>query len=152
MRTTVRTTSPVIVGGVNECAWRVGSGAHARSGFRVPQLEPCFLVGVAAMIETLLRQCTDAEIEANNVDTHGASASELAFTELLGFRLVPRLRTVGSIQLDRPDDRAGDHAAYAHLRAVPITAKVDKVGLDNPANPHLSALGAARYPRAREWP
>ncbi|WP_408629914.1 Tn3 family transposase [Amycolatopsis aidingensis] len=45
------------------------------------------------MIEALLRHCTDAEIEANYVDTHGVSIVGFAFTELLGFRLLPRWRT-----------------------------------------------------------
>jgi hypothetical protein len=45
------------------------------------------------MIEGLLRHCTDAEIEANYVDTHGASLVGFAFTELLGFRMLPRLKT-----------------------------------------------------------
>lgn len=44
------------------------------------------------MIEGLLRHCTDAEIESNYVDTHGASVVGFAFTELLNFRLLPRLK------------------------------------------------------------
>ena len=47
------------------------------------------------MIEGLLRHCTDAEIEANYVDTHGASVVGFAFTHLLGFRLLPRLKNIG---------------------------------------------------------
>ena len=56
------------------------------------------------MIEGLLRHCTDAEIDTNYVDTHGASVVGFAFTELLGFRLLPRLKNIGSIRLYRPDD------------------------------------------------
>jgi TnpA family transposase len=56
------------------------------------------------MIEGLLRHCTDAEIESNYVDTHGASVVGFAFTELLGFKLLPRLKNIGSIRLYRPDD------------------------------------------------
>ncbi|MFD3476701.1 Tn3 family transposase [Streptomyces sp. NPDC058695] len=37
----------------------------------------------------MLRHCTDADIESNYVDTHGASVVGFAFTELLNFRLVP---------------------------------------------------------------
>jgi len=37
-----------------------------------------------------------------------------AFTELLGFRLLPRLKNIGAIRLYRPDE----HAAYAHLPSV----------------------------------
>src|ERR1700756_1493804 len=58
------------------------------------------------MIEGLLRHCTDAQIESNYVDTHGASVVGFAFTELLGFRLLPRLKNIGAIRLYRPDDQA----------------------------------------------
>ncbi|MFJ2705430.1 Tn3 family transposase [Streptomyces sp. NPDC087428] len=68
------------------------------------QLKSCSSSEVAAMIEGLLRHCTDAEIESNYVDTHGASIAGFAFTELLNFRLLPRLKNIGSIRLYRPDD------------------------------------------------
>ncbi|MFH8628023.1 Tn3 family transposase [Streptomyces vietnamensis] len=54
--------------------------------------------------EAALRHCTDAEIESNYVDTHGAGVVGFAFTELLNFRLLPRLKNIGSIRLYRPDD------------------------------------------------
>ena len=44
----------------------------------------------------MLRHCTDAEIDANYVDTHGASVVGFAFTHLLGFRLLPRLKNIGA--------------------------------------------------------
>ncbi|MFF4576312.1 Tn3 family transposase [Streptomyces sp. NPDC001410] len=68
------------------------------------QLKSCSSSEVAAMIEGLLRHCTDIEIESNYVDTHGASVVGFAFTELLNFRLLPRLKNIGSIRLYRPDD------------------------------------------------
>ncbi|WP_327129513.1 Tn3 family transposase [Streptomyces sp. NBC_01727] len=68
------------------------------------QLKSCSSSEVAAMIEGLLRHCTDAEIESNYVDTHGASVVGFAFTELLNFRLLPRLKNIGSIRLYRPAD------------------------------------------------
>ncbi|MGP4110462.1 transposase [Streptomyces sp. 4N509B] len=68
------------------------------------QLRSCSSSEVAAMMEGLLRHCTDVEIEANYVDTHGASVVGFAFTELLNFRLPPRLKNIGSIRLYRPDD------------------------------------------------
>ncbi|MFM9582963.1 MULTISPECIES: Tn3 family transposase [Streptomyces] len=37
------------------------------------QLKSCSSSEFAAMIEGLLRHCTDAEIESNYADTHGAS-------------------------------------------------------------------------------
>ncbi len=68
------------------------------------QLKSCSSSEVAAMIEGLLRHWTDAEIESNYVATHGASVVGFAFTELLSFRLLPRLKNIGSIRLYRPDD------------------------------------------------
>ncbi|MEU6996087.1 Tn3 family transposase [Streptomyces sp. NPDC046465] len=68
------------------------------------QLKSCSSSEVAAMIEGLLRHCTRAEIEFQYVDTHGASVVGFAFTELLNFRLLPRLKSIGSIRLYRPDD------------------------------------------------
>ena len=56
------------------------------------QLKSCSSSEVAAMIEGLLRHGTDAGIEANYTDTHGASLVGFAFTELLGFKLLPRLK------------------------------------------------------------
>jgi TnpA family transposase len=56
------------------------------------------------MIEGLLRHCTDAQVEANYTDTHGASVVGFAFTELLGFKLLPRLKNIGSIWLYSPED------------------------------------------------
>ena len=78
------------------------------------QLKSCSSSEVAAMIEGLLRHCTDAEIETNYVDTHGASVVGFAFTELLGFRLLPRLKKIGAIRLYRPDEGG----AFAELGPV----------------------------------
>ena len=52
------------------------------------QLKCCSSSEVAAMIEGLLRHCTDT----NYVDTHGVSVVGFGFTELLGFRLLPILK------------------------------------------------------------
>jgi TnpA family transposase len=70
------------------------------------QLQTCSASEVAAMLEGLLRHCTEAEIEANYTDSHGASVVGFAFCHLLGFRLLPRLKQIGAIQLYRPDDES----------------------------------------------
>ncbi|MEV3927479.1 Tn3 family transposase [Actinomadura coerulea] len=67
------------------------------------QLKSCSSSEVATMIEGLLRHSTDAQIEANYTDTHGASLVGFAFTELLGFKLLPRLKNIGAIQIYSPD-------------------------------------------------
>ena len=79
------------------------------------QLKSCSSSEVAAMVEGLLRHCTDAEVDRNYVDTHGQSAVGFAFTYLLGFTLLPRLKNIGSQRLYRPDP---DGEPYDHLGSV----------------------------------
>ncbi|MER6075941.1 Tn3 family transposase [Streptomyces sp. NPDC001817] len=71
-----------------------------------------------------LNNCTDAEIEANYVGTHGASVVGFAFTELLSFRLLPRLKNIGSIRLCRPDDvRSCPCGIAGQLGSHPLVSK-----------------------------
>ena len=56
------------------------------------QLKSCSSSEVAAMIEGVVRHETTMEIEANMVDSHGQSEIGFVFAELLGFRLLPRLK------------------------------------------------------------
>jgi TnpA family transposase len=71
------------------------------------QLRSCSASEVAAMLEGLLRHLTSAEIDRNYVDTHGASVVGFAFADLLGFKLLPRLKNIGAARLYRPDERPG---------------------------------------------
>lgn len=71
------------------------------------QLRPCSSSEIAAMIEKLPRHHTDVDGESNYVDTHGMSVILYAFTELLGFRLLSRLKNIGTVRQDRPDGIAG---------------------------------------------
>ncbi|MFI0487471.1 Tn3 family transposase [Actinomadura sp. 9N215] len=57
---------------------------------------------VASMIEGLLRHLTDAEIDRQYTDTHGASIVGFVFSHLLDFQLLPRLKNIGSARLYRP--------------------------------------------------
>jgi TnpA family transposase len=86
------------------------------------QLKSCSSSEVAAMIEGLLRHGTDAGIEANYTDTHGASLVGFAFTELLGFKLLPRLKNIGAIQLYAP---AANQAAWPRLEKILKKRAVD---------------------------
>ena len=58
------------------------------------QLRRCSLSEVAAMIQEELRHCTDFTIERQYGDTHGQSEVAFAFTHLLGFDLLPCLKTI----------------------------------------------------------
>jgi TnpA family transposase len=72
------------------------------------QLKSCSASEAAAMIEGLMRHDADPEIRRNYVDTHGASVVAFAFSHLLGFRLLPRLKNIGSVRLYPPDSGASD--------------------------------------------
>ena len=81
------------------------------------QLKRCSSSEVAAMIEGLLRHCTDLEIQRNYVDTHGQSEMAFAFCYLLGFELMPRLKNIAAQRLNRPEaSAAGD---YEELQPIP---------------------------------
>ena len=66
------------------------------------QLTTCSASEVAAMLQGLLHHDTDAEIDSNVTDTHGASIIGFAFCELLGFRLMPRFKQIGKLRLYAP--------------------------------------------------
>jgi TnpA family transposase len=78
------------------------------------QLKRCSSSEVAAMIEGVLRHCTDLEIQRHYVDSHGQSEVAFAFCHLLNFELAPRLKAIARQKLYLPDtglrDRFGDLA------------------------------------------
>lgn len=80
------------------------------------QLKSCSSSEVAAMIEGLLRHCTDMEIEKNFVDSHGQSEVAFAFCYLLGFQLMPRLKAIHAQKLYRPE--TGMVEAYPNLQLI----------------------------------
>jgi hypothetical protein len=68
---------------------------------------------VASMIEGVMRHCTELEVDRQYVDSHGQSVVAFAFTKLLGFQLLPRLKAIHAQRLYRPD--AGQPDAYPNL-------------------------------------
>ncbi len=68
------------------------------------QLKRCSSSEVAAMIEGVLRHCTDMEVQRQYTDSHGQSEVAFAFCKLLGFELLPRLKAIATQRLYRPDD------------------------------------------------
>ncbi len=83
------------------------------------QLKTCSSSEVAAMIEGVLRHCTSMEVQKNYVDSHGQSEVAFAFTHLLGFQLMPRLKRIKVQKLYRP--YAGKPDAYPNL--IPILTR-----------------------------
>jgi TnpA family transposase len=80
------------------------------------QIKSCSSSEVAAMIEGVLRHCTDMTVEKNYVDTHGQSEVAFAFCSLLGFQLLPRLKNLGRQKLYCVDRH--DAALYANLTII----------------------------------
>lgn len=80
------------------------------------QLKTCSSSEVAAMIEGVLRHCTSMEVEKNYVDSHGQSEVAFAFTHLLGFQLMPRLKRLKTQRLYRP--YTGQSDVYPHLKPI----------------------------------
>jgi TnpA family transposase len=64
-----------------------------------------------AKTEQSSRQCRDRRL----VGPHGASLVGFAFTELLGFKLLPQLKNIGAIQLYAPDP---NQAAWPRLEKI----------------------------------
>lgn len=77
------------------------------------QLKTCSSSEVAAMIEGLLRHCTEMKVEKNYVDSHGQSEVAFAFCHLLGFQLMPRLKRIHVQKLYRPE--TGNPNAYSNI-------------------------------------
>ncbi len=63
------------------------------------QLRRCSSSEVAAMIEGVLRHCTEMEVERQYVDSHGQSEVAFAFSYLLNFELLPRLKAISKQKL-----------------------------------------------------
>ncbi len=80
------------------------------------QLKTCSSSEVSAMINGVLKHCTSMEVQKNYVDSHGQSEVAFAFTHLLGFQLMPRLKRIKMQKLYRP--HAGQTDAYPNLEPV----------------------------------
>ena len=89
--------------------WHVEKGATCVYS----QLKRCSSSEAAAMIEGVLRHCTDIEIRRQYVDSHGQSEVAFAFCRLLGFELAPRLKAIARQRLYLPE--AGLRAALPNL-------------------------------------
>jgi TnpA family transposase len=67
------------------------------------QLRTCNASEVAAMMEGVLRHCTDATIDRQYTDSHGQSLVGFAFSYLLGFKLLPRMKRIAHQKLVKAD-------------------------------------------------
>jgi len=83
------------------------------------QLKRCSSSEVAAMIEGVLRHCTEMAVDRQYVDSHGQSEVAFALCHLLGFDLMPRLKAIAAQKLARSSAGAPD--AYPHLQPILTT-------------------------------
>jgi TnpA family transposase len=83
------------------------------------QLKTTWSSEAAAMIEGVLRHCTEMEVERQYVDSHGQSEVAFAFCRLLRFDLLPRLKAIASQRLYRPAPGMGE----AWPRLVPVLTR-----------------------------
>ena len=77
---------------------------------------------VAAMIEGVLWHCTTMSVDRNYVDSHGVSEVAFAFSFILGFQLMPRLKRLSIQRLYRPGK--GNPGAYSNLQPI-MTRPID---------------------------
>ncbi|MGW9641305.1 Tn3 family transposase [Streptomyces albidoflavus] len=87
------------------------------------QLKSCSASEVASTIEGVLRHCTDMEVDRQYTDTHGASIVGFAFAHMLDFKLMPRLKNIGSARLYRP--AAGEDDNWPNLAPVLSTKTIN---------------------------
>lgn len=87
-----------------------------RSACIYSQLKRCSSSQVAAMIEGVMRHCTEMSVEKNYVDSHGQSDVAFAFCHLLGFELFPRLKGISRKTLYRVEP--GSAGQYSNLEPI----------------------------------
>ena len=92
--------------------WHVEKGAACIYS----QLKKCSSSEAATMIEGVMRHCTEMSVKEQYVDTHGQSYVAFAFCHLLGFKLLPRFKSIHSKKLYRP--YAGQPKNYENLQSV----------------------------------
>lgn len=80
------------------------------------QLKTCSSSEAAAMIEGVLRHCTEMSVNKQYVDSHGQSEVAFAFCRLLGFELLPRLKAIHKQKLYRVESGRPDE--YANLQLI----------------------------------
>ncbi len=83
------------------------------------QLKRCSSSEVAAMIEGVLHHCTAMSVDKAYTDSHGQSEAAFAFSFLLGFELLPRLKGIRKEKLNSPG--IGKASDYPNL--LPIMDK-----------------------------
>ena len=82
------------------------------------QLKSCNSSEVASMLEGVLKHATNAKIDKNYVDTHGASEVGFAFSYLFNFALMPRFKNIHKQKLYYAESK--DLKKYSHLEDIMV--------------------------------
>ena len=85
------------------------------------QIKSCSSSEIIAMIEGIIQHSTDAEINKSYVDSNGQSLIAFAFSHMLDFSLLPRLKRIGEEKLLIPDGKASD---FENIESI-ITRRVN---------------------------
>jgi TnpA family transposase len=88
------------------------------------QLKTCTSSEVAAMIEGVLRHCTEMTIHKQYVDSNGQREVGFAFCRLLTFDLLPRLKGIRRQKLYTFD--SGGAERYPNLRSIFSSKKLNR--------------------------
>ncbi len=83
------------------------------------QLKSCSSSEVASMIEGVLRHCTDMDVQSSYVDSAGQTVIGFAFSYMLNFELLPRLKSMKKQKLSICTNQ--DKIKYSNLS--PILSK-----------------------------
>jgi len=86
------------------------------------QLKRCSSSEVASMIEGVLRHCTEMSVNKAYVDSHGQSEVGFAFSHMLGFNLMPRLKNIASQKLYVP--YVGSSGQFENIELI-LTRPID---------------------------
>lgn len=90
------------------------------------QLKTCSSSEIIAMIEGIIHHTTDATISKSYVDSHGQSLVAFAFSYLLNFSLLPRLKGMGAEKLHLPGSDFADIGNIASITGRIINWKLIK--------------------------
>lgn len=91
------------------------------------QLKRCSSSEVGAMIEGVLHHCTSMEVDKAYTDSHGQSEVAFAFSFLLSFDLLPRLKKIRQEKLSSPGiGKASDYPNLQPIMDKPINWQLIK--------------------------
>lgn len=81
------------------------------------QLKRCSDSEVVSMLTGIIHHGTKAKVVSQSTDTHGQSFIAFAFSYLLGVELRPRIKGIGRMKINKPDQHL-QKSSYNHIETV----------------------------------